>query len=236
VPGACNAYLAAALPVIDMHTRQRFGVAGAIVVASAVVGVATAPALPTELATHWNAGGEPDGTLPRSIALGLLPGLATLLLGLLYVLPEVDPLGENVAAFRATYDWFAVALAATLSVVHVGVVAYNFGYRFPFVSLVLVAVAGLLYAAGVLLDRAEQNWFVGIRTPWTLASEEVWDRTHAVAAPLFKLTALSTLLGAAFPRYGAVLLLGPVLVTAVGTVGYSYWLSRRLEGNSSSGR
>lgn len=217
-----------------MNTPQRFGVAGAVVVTSAAVGVATAPALPAEVATHWNAAGQPDGTLPRAAALGLLPGLSAVLLGLLYVLPRVDPLGENVAAFRAAYDWFAVALAGTLSVVHVGVVAYNLGYRFPFVSLVLVAVAGLLYAAGVVLDRAEQNWFVGVRTPWTLASEEVWDRTHGVAAPLFKLTALSTLLGAAFPRYGVVLLLGPVLATGLGTVAYSYWLYHRLEGEGTS--
>ena len=212
-----------------MHTRARFGLAGALVAASAAAGIVTAPDLPAEMASHWNAAGEPDDTLPKLVVLGLLPGLSALLLGLLAVLPQIDPLGENVESFRATYDWFAVALAGTLSAVHVGGVAYNLGYRCPFLSLVFVAVAGLLYYAGVALGRAERNWFLGIRTPWTLSSEVVWERTHAVGAPLFKFAALGALLGAAFPEYAVFLLLGPVIVAGVGTTVYSYWLYRRLE-------
>lgn len=210
-----------------MNSRQRFGLAGAVVALAAAVGLLAAPDLPAEMATHWNAAGEPDATLPKAIALALLPGLTAVLLGVLYALPDRTP-GE-VASFRPTYDWFVVGLAATLSVVHVGVVAYNLGYCFQFVSLVLVAVAALLYAAGAVLERTRPNWIVGIRTPWTLASERVWERTHAVGAPLFKLTALSVLLGAVFPAYAMVLLFGPLLTTVVVTFVYSYWLYQRLE-------
>jgi len=215
--------------LLDVNSRQRFGLAGAVVALATAVGLLAAPDLPAEMAIHWNAAGEPDDWLPKAIALALLPGLTALLLGVLYVLPGRTSESEGVASFRPTYDWFVVGLAATLSVVHVGVVAYNLGYRFPFLSLVLVAVAGLLYAAGVVLGRTRPNWIVGIRTPWTLASERVWERTHAVGAPLFKLTALSVLLGAVFPEYALVLLLGPLLTTVVVTFGYSYWLYQRLE-------
>ncbi|QKY19299.1 SdpI family protein [Halolamina sp. CBA1230] len=212
-----------------MDTSRRFGLAGVIVALAAAAGLLVAPDLPAEMATHWNPAGEPDATLSKPIALGLVPGLTALLLGALYVLPRVDPKGENIERFRATYDWFVVGLAATLSVVHVGIVAYNLGYRFPFVSLVLVAVAGLLYAAGVVLERAEQNWVVGIRTPWTLESEAVWERTHAVGATLFKLTALAVLLGAVFPQFSMLLLVGPLVVTTVALTVYPYLLYRRLE-------
>lgn len=214
-----------------MNTRQRFGLAALLVVLSAAAGILAWPDLPAEMATHWNAAGTPDDTMPKPVAISLLPSVSALLLGLLAVLPRADPMGENVEAFRAAYDWFAVLLAGVLGVVHVGVVAYNLGYRFPFVSLVLVAVAGLLYVAGLVLERTRPNWIVGIRTPWTLASGRVWDRTHALGAPLFKLTALSTLLGAVFPEYAVVLLLGPLLITLAVTIGYSYWLYQRLEGD-----
>lgn len=205
-----------------MNTRGRFGVAGALVVLMALLSAVAAPELPAEMASHWNAAGEPDGTLPKTAALALLPGLAAVLLGLLAAFPAADPLGENIESFRAAYDWFVVVFVAVLATVHVGIVAYNLGYRFPFVSLVLVCVAVLLYYAGVVLERAEQNWIIGIRTPWTLASEEVWDRTHAVGAPLFKLSALSTLVGAAFPTWAPVFVVAPVLVTAIVTTVYSY--------------
>lgn len=212
-----------------MTTRQRFGLAALLVALSAAAGALAWPDLPAEMATHWNAAGEPDDTMPKLLAISLLPGITAILLGLLAVLPRADPMGENVEAFRAAYDWFAVLLAGVLGVINVGVVAYNLGYRFPFVSLVLVAVAGLLYVAGMVLERTRPNWIVGIRTPWTLASGRVWDRTHALGAPLFKLTALSTLLGAVFSEYALILTLGPLLVTSVVTIGYSYWLYERLE-------
>ncbi|GAB7093480.1 SdpI family protein [Halolamina litorea] len=212
-----------------VNTSGRFGLAGAIVAASAAVGVLAAPSLPAEMATHWNAAGQPDDTLPKAAALAVLPAVSIGLLALFAALPRIDPRRENVASFRAAYDWFVVLLVGFLSVIQVGIVAYNLGYRFPFVSLVLLGAAGLLYYAGVLVGRAEQNWFVGIRTPWTLESEEVWERTHEVGAPLFKLCAASTLLAAVFTDWALLLTVAPVLLTVVITVGYSYRLSQRLE-------
>ncbi|WP_247729831.1 hypothetical protein [Halovivax limisalsi] len=97
--------------------------------------------------------------------LALLPALASVLVGLLAVLPLIDPLGANVESFRLHYDWFVVALAAFLSIIHVGIVGFNLGHEFDFALLVLAAVAVLLYYVGVLLTHAERNWFVGVRSP-----------------------------------------------------------------------
>lgn len=218
-----------------MNTRQRFALAAGFVALTAVASALAAPALPERVVSHWNAAGEPDATMAKGVALVLLPGLAAGLLVLLALLPRIDPLGENVAEFRAYYDWFAVLLSAFLFLLHVGVVAFNLGYRFDVAALVLVGVAGLLYYAGVLLAHAEQNWFVGIRTPWTLSDEEVWDRTHDLGARLFKLTAVLTLVGVAFDDYAVYFLVVPALLTALVTVVYSYVLYERLEGGSARG-
>jgi len=212
-----------------MNTTHRFGIATVLVAVSALVSVLAAPSLPDTVVTHWNAAGEPDGTMAKTAALALIPGLSALLVALLAVLPRLDPLGENVADFRTYYDWFAVLFAAFMTALHGGIVAFNLGYEFDFTLLVLAAVAGLFYYVGVLLTHAEQNWFVGIRTPWTLSDETVWERTHALGGRLFKLTAVVSLAGLAFGDYAVYFLLVPALATAAVTVGYSYYLYERLD-------
>lgn len=212
-----------------MNSTHRFAVAGLFVAGAAVAGVLAAPALPEEMVVHWNAAGDPDGTMPKSLALVLVPALAAGLLGLLAVLPRIDPKGENVESFRAYYDWFVVAFTAFLALVHGGIVAFNLGYDFDVTALLLVGVAGLFYAVGVVLTHTERNWFMGIRTPWTLESEEVWQRTHRLGGHLFKLGALVALVGLAFGEYAIYFLVVPAALIAVVTAGYSYVLYRRLE-------
>lgn len=213
-----------------MNSRQRLSVAFGIVFLSAALSVLAAPSLPDQLAIHWNAAGEPDGTMAQGPALALFPALAGAVVTLLAIVPRIDPLADNIAAFRPTYDWFVVAFAGFLAVVHAGVVAFNHGYEFDFTLLVVAGVAILYYLVGIVLDRAERNWFVGVRTPWTLESDEVWDRTHALASRLFKLTAAIAAVGLAFPDVAVYFLLVPTLATGGIAVGYSYYCYERLDG------
>jgi uncharacterized membrane protein len=215
-----------------MNSRHRFLIAAVFVVGSGVMSILTAPALPTRMATHWNAAGQPDGTMPKAAALALLPAMAAVLLVVFALVPRIDPLRENIAAFRPVYDWFVVVFTAFMVVIHGGVIAFNLGYEFDFTLLVLAAVAGLFYYVGVLLEHAERNWFVGIRTPWTLSSADVWDRTHRLGSRLFKLTALVALVGLFFGEYAIYFLVVPALLTAGITVVYSYYLYEQLERDS----
>ncbi|MFC7250922.1 SdpI family protein [Halomicroarcula sp. GCM10025324] len=215
-----------------METIHRFIVAAGFVALSGIVSLLAAPSLPADLVTNWGAAGEPSGTMPKLLALWLFPALTAGLLVMFAVIPRIDPLRENIADFRPYYDWFVVIFTVYMFVVHAGILAFNLGYEFDFTYLILVAVAGLFYYSGVVLIHAEQNWFVGIRTPWTLSSEEVWARTHALGGRLFKLTAVFALLGLLFGEYAFYLLLIPALLTAGVTVVYSYYLYERIERSS----
>ena len=217
-----------------MRTRERLSIAAVVVALAAVASVLAAPALPDPMVTHWTAAGDPDGTLSKALGLWLVPVVSSVLLLLFALLPRVDPLGENVETFRPAYDWFAVVLTAYLAVLHVGIVAFNLGYEFDMTLFVLAGVAALFYYVGILLENAQRNWFVGIRTPWTLSSDEVWERTHALGSRLFKLTGLLAFVGLAFGEYAMFFLLVPSLLTAVGTVVYSYYLYRQLDGGSAT--
>lgn len=212
-----------------MRTLHRFAIAWSLLAILCLVTVLAAPHLPERIVSHWNAAGEPDATMSKVVGLALIPGLLAALLVVFAVVPRIDPLRENITTFRPYYDWFVVVLTAAMAVIHGGIVAFNLGYEFDFTLLVLVVVAGLFYYLGVLLGQAERNWFVGIRTPWTLSSAAVWDRTHRLGGRLFKLTAVIALIGLLFGDLAIYFLLVPVLLTAGITVVYSYYLYERLE-------
>jgi uncharacterized membrane protein len=88
---------------------------------------------------------------------------------------------------------------------------------------VLPAGIGLLfYYIGILIQNAERNWFIGIRTPWTLSSDRVWKKTNRLGGKLFRIAGIITMLGAFFPGFEFIFILGPALLIAVFTAVYSY--------------
>lgn len=210
-------------------TRTTLAAGAALVGLALVAGLLAWPRLPEPMAIHWNVAGEPDGYASRFVGVVLLPLVAGAMLLLFELLPRIDPLGENVAAFRGYYNGFVLLVTAFFVALQGVVVAANLGYPID-VGVVVTAGAGLLFAyVGVLLRHAEPNWFVGIRTPWTLASETVWRRTHALGGRLFVGGGLALFLGAVvLAVVGRDGLLIPLLVavlipvTAV-PIAYSYY-------------
>jgi len=220
-----------------MNSRQRFGIAAGLVVLSAIASVLAAPDLPAVMVSHWNAAGTPNGTMAKPLALALVPAIGVGLLALFAAIPRIDPLRENIAAFRPYYDWLVVIVAGFLLAIHLATIAFNLGYAVDMTVVTIVTVAVLYYYLGMLLPHAERNWFVGIRTPWTLSSPDVWERTHVLGGRLFKLSAVLALVGLLFGSAAIYFVLVPALLTAGITFGYSYLVYERLErdGPSSPG-
>ena len=218
-----------------LSTRLRFAVATLLVVVGAAASLAVAPNLPEQMVTRWNGAGEPTGTLSRTAGMWLVPGLSAGLIGLFALLPRIDPLGENIAAFRVHYDRFVVVFTAFLVALHLAVLAVNLGYAVDVTTLAVAGGAALFYYVGTVLPHVEPNWFLGIRTPWTLSDDDVWDRTHALGAKLFKLSAAVGVVGLLAREYAAYFLVGPILATAVVTVAYSYVLYARAPSGGDDG-
>lgn len=195
---------------------------GALVALAAVVSVLAYPEMPAEMATHWNASGEVDGTMSRELGLALLPVVSLGTLGLFYVLPRVDP-RDDFESFRFAYDAFALATVALVVYVHVLVVLVNAGYEFAILQGVAPAIGAIYVLAGYVTERTDQNWFVGVRTPWTLEDEQVWAETNHLVAQLFKVGGVVAAAGALVPKYAVVLLVVPPVVALCVSVGYSYY-------------
>lgn len=211
---------------------DRRDVAGlAIVAVTALVSVLAYPALPSRLAIHFDAAGQPDTVVSKPVALAILPVVAAGLVALFRVLPSIDPLGENFAEFQRYYDMIAVVGVGVVGYAHVLVVLWNLGYRFDVGQALVPVLAVTYYVTGLVVENASRNWFVGIRTPWTLSDEEVWDETHSRSGVLFKIAALVALLALPFPGYFTLLAVGPVVVAALLPIAYSFVLYRRLHGS-----
>jgi uncharacterized membrane protein len=107
---------------------------------------------------------------------------------------------------------------------------WNTGSRFNFTTAIVPAMAVLFFCVGAFLKNLKRNWFMGIRTPWTLSSDVVWDKTHQLSGKLFKAAAIISLLGLFFQSNVVIfLIIIPVILAAVISVVYSYLLYRKLK-------
>lgn len=206
-------------------------VALVLVAASALAAVLVYPSLPEQFAIHFDASGTPDSFYGKALGVAVLPAVAVGIYALFRALPHIDPRGENIRAFQPAFDAIMLLILAFLSYLQGLLLAYNLGIEYPQNALMLSGV-GLLFAGmGVLFRWAEPNWFVGIRTPWTLSDDEVWRRTHRAAAPLFVVAGV-VIAGSALLPLPTEFVIGvaAAVVTVVPTA-YSFLLYRRRQGS-----
>lgn len=185
---------------------------GLVIAAIAVaVSVWAYPQLPPTVATHWSLRGTPDGFSSRGWAVAIIPLVILLMTGLFNVLPKLDPRRENYAKFLGTYWLIANAVIVFMLIAHGMIIATGLGYSVKIDRLMPIGVGVLFIILGNYLTRVEPNWFVGIRTPWTLSSDTVWRKTHRTGGWLMVLGGF-VVAACAFLPHGAFL---PLFVTAI---------------------
>jgi uncharacterized membrane protein len=193
-----------------------------VLIITALMTLVVYPAMPDLVASHWNAAGELNGTMPKFWGLLLIPLLMAGFCALLMVLPRIDPLRENYRKFQDYYDGFILVFAAFFFLIQLQIILWGLGMQVS-PNLTMPVMIGILFIyLGFLLEHAEPNWFVGIRTPWTLSSGSVWKKTHTMGAKLFKLAGIVSMIGILAGRYAYLFILVPVVAVAIYTVVYSY--------------
>ncbi|MDD5337592.1 MAG: SdpI family protein [Candidatus ainarchaeum sp.] len=193
-----------------------------LVVLAFLVSFYVYPMLPERVVSHWDINGVANGYMSRAFGAFFMPVLGLALLALFLVLPSLDPLKKNYESFRAEYDGFVAVLLGFFLYIHLLTLGYNLGYQLNIVQFLAPAFAVLFFYSGMLIQKAKQNWFVGIRTPWTLSSEVVWTKTHKIAGSMFKAAGVVALLGLVFPSVGLIAAVAVVFAAAVASVIYSY--------------
>ena len=193
-----------------------------LILVSFLIGAYLYPYMPEKMASHWDANGSVDGYMPKLWGLFLLPVISAILFLVYMLIPKIDPFKGNIETFRGHFDVFILLLFVFLFYVHMLTMLWNLSYRFNFIQLLAPAFGLLIYYAGIMMENAKQNWFIGVRTPWTLSSEVVWDKTNKLAGKLFKVAGVLAAMGLIFPKYAIFLILVPVILAAVYPIIYSY--------------
>jgi uncharacterized membrane protein len=186
------------------------------------------PQMPEQMASHWNAQGVVDGYTSKFWGVFLFPFIATGLALLLMSIPRIDPLKANIAKFRKFYDWFVVLFLVFFSYIYLLTILANKGDGFDFLQAMLPSMGVFFFYIGVMIQHAKRNYMIGIRTPWTLANDEVWERTHRLGGKLFMACGSIIALAAFWPKYAIFLILAPILTVTLITLVYSYVIYRKI--------
>jgi uncharacterized membrane protein len=184
-----------------MNTRATYYSLLLLIVLAIILGIVTYPLLPQMMISHWNAQGVPNGTMHKALGVFIFPIILIVFYVLFYGIPRLSPKKESFEQFKNHFNAFFVVLSLFIFYVFIVSLAWNLGVRFSFIHAFLPALAVLWFSIARLLGKTKQNWFVGIRTPWTLSNEVVWDKTHQLGKKLFRGLGGITLLGIVFPRY-----------------------------------
>ena len=210
-------------------SRAVYWFALALILLSFLLAIFLYPRMPEQMVSHWNARGEPDDYMSKFWGLFLMPFISLGILVLFMVIPKIDPLRHNIEKFRKYFDWFVLLLLVFLFYIYVLSIVWNLGHVFNMSRALIPALGFLFFYIGVLVEKAKRNWFVGIRTPWTLSSDKVWKKTHKLGGVLFKILGVLMFLGLIFEKYAFALLITLIIFIAVFLIVYSYVEYRKIK-------
>ena len=208
-----------------------------IVVAAVVASLLVYPTLPARVVTHWDIKGNPNGWSSRFWGAWLMPVFLAAVWGFMRVMPAIDPKGRNYAKFGSAFEGIIISIMVFLLGLHIIVLRSAMGYPVAMQRVLPLGMGALFVVMGNLLPRARPNWFVGIRTPWTLSSDRVWEKTHRFGGKIFVAGGLLILLAALFaPQWAHITLFLIVAACAAAVLIYSYVEWRREKTSGETGR
>jgi uncharacterized membrane protein len=200
-----------------------------MIVAAILTGLLLWNRLPEQMASHWNINDQVDDYMSKLSGVVMVPLIALGVFLLFLAVPSIDPLKANIAQFREQFNLFIVFVVAFMLYIYGLSLAWNLGFTGFRMSGAMLPAIGLLFIfIGFMLRQARRNFFIGIRTPWTLSSDTVWNETHRVGAVLFMISGALALLGGLFGGTTAFwFMFAPTVGSTVFLLIYSYVLYRR---------
>ena len=139
----------------------------------------------TLVPVHWNIDGEIDKTSDPLSAFLAVPIVFAITLLVLSALKHLEPRAENLEQSAKAFKAITIGVSIVIMIAQGMIISAAFGYTTITVNT-LVGGIGLMFAVmGNYLGKLKSTFFIGIRTPWTLSSENVWKKTHRLAGKLY---------------------------------------------------
>lgn len=165
--------------------RLYVGASLAMVVAAWAAAALAYPSLPEQMPTHWNIHGQVDGYGDKRWAAFLTPAMMTGMFALLRALPWLSPKRFALDSFRGTYEFLVMLVMGLFAYIDGLILAAAYVGQLDFGRSMTGGMCLFFILLGNVLGKVRRNFYVGVRTPWTLASDRVWNDTHRLAAWLF---------------------------------------------------
>lgn len=179
--------------------------------------------MPERMPIHWNPKGEIDGYGNRLVGLFLMPIFLAGIYLLFLFLPKIMVYQENFEKFKNYFYGFKAVFVLFFIAIYIAALLPNFGIIFNIGYVMIPSLAVLFFYVGYMLKFAKRNYFIGIRTPWTLANENVWDKTHKLGSKLFIICAVIMISSIFFIRFFICFLLIPLIATILYLFIFSYF-------------
>jgi uncharacterized membrane protein len=212
-------------------TLKTEGFASVLIIISFLMGFYFYQHFPVRVATHWDWRGNVNGYSSAAGAAFIFPALMLGIYLLLLFIPYLDPKKREYASFAAVYHQFKNLILVFLFIFFILIGWNGLGHNINIGFWTPLLIGVLFVVIGVLLTKVKMNWFVGIRTPWTLSSETVWDKTHQASAKVMAVAGIlmaATVLVSSPPEKLTLFILA--IATIIITLPlYSYILFRREE-------
>ena len=212
-----------------MTTRLTTIIVLILIIGATLAGILLWNQLPDPMASHWDATDQVDGYTSKFWGVFMMT-LVTLGMFLLFLaIPNIDPLKANIAQFRETFNLFIAFMVGFMVFVHALTLRWNLGYTDFGIGQAMLPAMGLLFIViGFMLRKAKRNFFIGIRTPWTLSSDIVWEKTHQLGAILFMASGVLAVIGGFIGGMVAFwMLMAPLLGSTIFLLVYSYVLYQK---------
>ncbi len=145
---------------------------------------------PVRVPNHWNINGDIDGYSGKFWGAFLIPFMMVGMYFLFIIVPYLDPKKDQYSNFSEVYSKFKDLFITFFFIVFSLIGLSGLGYKIDVGFYIPILVGVLFIILGRLLKDVKMNWFLGIRTPWTLSSEKVWQKTHELSRQVFLISGL----------------------------------------------
>ncbi|MFY0683383.1 MAG: SdpI family protein [Balneola sp.] len=190
--------------------------------------------MPDIVPTHFNAQGEADDYGPKWINAFLLPGIAVLTYLFLLIIPAIDP-KKRIERTQKPITAIRVIISIFLVGIYTIVMMKTFNVDAKIDQFVFVGVGVLIVFVGNYMNSIKPNYFIGLRTPWTLENPEVWKRTHRFSSKLWIIGGSFMIISTFIPslRGSLYVIVGLVAILAIVPFAYSYVIFNKLQKSES---
>lgn len=193
------------------------------------------PSLPDMMPMHWNIRGEVDNYMPKNAAVWYMPILTVIILAVFRFIPLLDPKKDKYKLFKEEWEIIQTAFIGFFGYMQFLTIYISLNPETKMMPLMFIGLGILFALLGNYMSKIRQNYFIGVRTPWTLSSEENWNKTHRFASWSFVAAGIITLIEAFFMWNAPVIVFGSIILGSLSPVIYSYMLFRKSNNSKRKG-